>query len=80
MIDEVRQHLFARPFRPFAIVMSSGQRYQVPTAEHAALNPQGTQVVVWLDSGASQVLAGDHMNSVEQVFQPNPKQGRRKKK
>jgi hypothetical protein len=39
MIEDVRQHLAARPFEPFVIVTSSGHRYRVPSADHAGINP-----------------------------------------
>ncbi len=65
MIEEVRQRLLARPFEPFVIVTSSGQRYRVPTAEHAAINPKGNRVVVWFDDGSGVTLSGLHITAVE---------------
>lgn len=65
MIEDVRQHLLARPFEPFVIVTSSGHRYRVPTAEHAAINPKGSRVVVWFDDGSGVTLSGLHITAVE---------------
>ena len=65
MIAEVRQHLHAVPFRPFAIVMSSGQRYRVATPDHAGVSPAGTRIIVWLDDEGSITLSGLHMVAVE---------------
>lgn len=65
MIAEVRQRLLARPFEPFVIVTSSGQRYRVPTPEHAAINPKGSRVVVWFDDGSGVTLSGLHITAVE---------------
>jgi hypothetical protein len=59
------QHLEAAPFEPFTIVTSSGQRYSVPSADHASLNPRGTRVVVWFDDDASVTIAGLDVTAIE---------------
>ncbi len=51
MIAEIRQLLSARPFEPFLIVTSGGNRYRVASAEHAGIDPQRSRVVVWFDDG-----------------------------
>ena len=66
MIGDIRQHLEASPVEAFTIVTSSGRRYPVPSADHAGLNPQGCQVVVWFDDDASVTVAGLHVVAIEQ--------------
>ena len=73
MIGDVRQHLVARPFEPFVIVTSSGQRYRVPSSEHAALNPGGSRIVVWFDDGSSVTLSGLYIAAVEREAPASPK-------
>ena len=65
MIADVRQHLGARPFEPFVIVTSSGQRYRVPSSEHAGTNPRGSRAVVWFDDESGVTLSGFHIVAVE---------------
>ena len=64
MIADVRQHLEAVPFVPFYIVMSGGQRYHVPTPDHAGVGPRG-RMVVWFDDGSGVMLAGLHIVGLE---------------
>jgi len=61
MIAEVRQYLHASPFQPFVIVMSSGQRYPVASADHAGVSPTGGRVVVWFDDEGSVTVSGLHI-------------------
>lgn len=65
MIAEIRQHLQAAPFEPFAIVAGSGMRYRVPSADHAGTNPQGSRVVIWFDDESSVTVSGLHIAAVE---------------
>ncbi len=65
MIEDVRQHLIARPFEPFLIVTSSGQRYRVASADHADINPRGSRVVVWFDDDSSVTVSGLHIVAIE---------------
>jgi hypothetical protein len=65
MIVDVKHHLQSRPFEPFAIVTSAGQRYPVPSPEHAGIHPRGHRVLVWLDDGAGITISGLHIASVE---------------
>jgi hypothetical protein len=70
MIADVRHHLEARPFVPFAIVTSSGIRYRIPSADHAGINPQGTRTVVWFDDEGSVTVAGLHIVAIEKESSP----------
>jgi hypothetical protein len=65
MVQEIRRRLSVRPFEPFVIVSSGGQRYRVPTAEHAAIHPRGSRVVVWFDDGTSADISGLHIAALE---------------
>ena len=65
MIAGIRQLLNARPFEPFLIVTSGGNRYRVASAEHAGIDPQRSRVVVWFDDGSSVTIAGLHVSSIE---------------
>jgi hypothetical protein len=57
--------LRAGPFEPFAIITSSGHRYEVPTADHAQVSPKGSQVVIWFDNGGSLTLSMLHVVALE---------------
>ena len=65
MIADIRRLLAARPFEAFAILTSGGNRYAVPNGEHAAVDPQRSRVVVWLDDGSSVTIASLHITAVE---------------
>lgn len=65
MGSEIRQCLHAAPFEPFTILTSGGERYAVPTADHASANPPGNRVVVWFNDGSSVMLASLHIVSIE---------------
>ena len=65
MIGGIRRFLHSGPFEPFVIVTSSGNRYRIPSADHAAINPQGSQVVVWFDDESGVIISGLHIASVE---------------
>jgi len=71
MIEEVRHPLKAGPFDPFAIVTSSGHRYDVPSADHAGINPRGDRVVIWFDDGSSITLSALHITAVEKPAAKN---------
>ena len=65
MIADVRRHLEARPFEPFTIVLSSGDRYPVLTQDHASVGPSGTRMVVWFDDEGSITLSALHVVGIE---------------
>jgi hypothetical protein len=67
MIADVRHHLQAGPFEPFAIVTNSGHRYAVPSADHASINPPGNRIVIWFDNGGSVTLSALHITAVEKI-------------
>ena len=65
MIGDVRQFLDTGPFESFVIVTSSGNRYRVPSADHATINPQGSRVVIWLDDESGVIISGLQIAAVE---------------
>lgn len=65
MIADIWQLLNARPFEPFLIVTTGGNRYRVASAEHAGIDPQRSRVVVWFDDGSSVTVAGLHIDPIE---------------
>ena len=65
MIGDIRQFLHTGPFEPFVIVTSSGNRYRVPSADHATINPQGSRVVIWFDDESGVIISGWHIAAVE---------------
>ncbi len=65
MIANIRRFLEAGPFTPFLIVSSSGNRYRVATADHASINPQGSQIVVWFDDESSVIVSRLHIVALE---------------
>jgi hypothetical protein len=67
MIADVRHYLQAGPFEPFAIVTSSGHRYDIPSADHAGIHPHGSRVVIWFDDGGSVTLSALHIVAVEKL-------------
>jgi hypothetical protein len=56
MVADVRKHLEAVPFVPFAIRMADGREYRVPTVDHVYVPPGGARVVVSDDDGVTIVL------------------------
>lgn len=67
MIEDVRHHLDAGPFEPFAIVTRSGHRYGIPSPDHAGISPRGNRVVIWFDDGGSITLSALHITAVEKI-------------
>ena len=65
VIADIRQFLESGPFEPFVIVTSSGNRYRVPSTDHAAINPQGSRIVVWFDDESGVIISGLHIAAVE---------------
>jgi hypothetical protein len=73
VIGDVRQFLHTGPFEPFVIVTSSGNRYRVPSADHATINPQGSRVVIWFGDESGVIISGLHIAAVEREAPPKAK-------
>jgi len=71
MIEDVRHHLHAGLFEPFAIVTSGGHHYDVPSPDHAGINPRGNRIVIWFDDGGSVTLTALHITAVEKLASAN---------
>jgi hypothetical protein len=65
MIGIIQELLRARPFVPFYVLTNGGNRYRVESADHADINPRGTQIVIWFDNESGVTLAGLHIVGVE---------------
>lgn len=65
MIAEIRELLARRPFIPFHVLTSVGNRYRIATSDHADVSPRGTQVMIWFDDDGGVTLAGLHIIGVE---------------
>ena len=64
MMEQIRRLYSAEQFFPFTIVTSSGERFEVPTRDHLAFNPQKTYVLVFFDDGTHITLTGLHIVGV----------------
>jgi len=56
MVGDIRKHIEATPFVPFAVRMADGREYQIPTIDHVWLPPGGGRVAIADDEGAVVVL------------------------
>ena len=64
MIPRIKELLHSTPFAPFTVRTSDGREYTVPTADHAAVNPKGTYVVLFSDDDSHADVAGLHVAAV----------------
>jgi len=49
--DEIKTAVRASPFQPFVVRLVDGMRYDIPTADHASVSPNGRTLVVFRDDG-----------------------------
>ena len=66
MMPEIRQLLETRPFVPFYIHTSGGNRYRVATSDYAGFNPSGRRIVIWFDDQGSITLSELHIVAAEE--------------
>jgi hypothetical protein len=64
MIPRIKELLHSTPFVPFTIRTSDGREYIVPTADHAAINPKGSRVIVFSDDDSQAEVAALHVATV----------------
>jgi hypothetical protein len=64
MVPRIRELLHTAPFSPFSIRTSDGREYNVPTADHAAVNPRRTFVYVFGDDESTTRLSALHIAAV----------------
>ena len=49
--EAIKEKITAAPFRPFAIRLTDGRKYDVPSPDHASVSPSGRTMVVYTDGG-----------------------------
>ncbi len=54
----------ARPFVPFNIHTTAGERIPVPTLDHLHILPRVATVIIDADSGPYHILTPDHVSSI----------------
>jgi hypothetical protein len=64
MIPRIRELLRSTPFIPFMIRTSDGRECPVPTADHAAINPKGSRVIVFANDDSQAEVAALHVTTV----------------
>lgn len=65
MIADALRLLAVRPFQPFSVVTSAGQKYRVECPDHAHADPQRTRFTLYLDDGGSVLLPALHIAGIE---------------
>jgi hypothetical protein len=72
VIGDLRHLLDARPFERFSIV-TSGREYEVPSPDHAGVNPANSRIVIWFDDDSSVTLSALHISAIEKTpSKPGP--------
>jgi hypothetical protein len=73
---DLRRLLSARPFERFSVVTSSGKQYEVPSPDHAGVNPASSRIVIWFDDDSSVTLSALHIAAIEKTpSKPTPPAG-----
>lgn len=70
MVPRIRELLHAAPFDAFKVRTSDGREYFVPTADHAAVHPRGTYVLIFGDDESTAKISRLH---VAALFEGNGK-------
>jgi len=71
--DQFLGALKRQPFRPFAVVTASGERYDVPHPEHAMISRSGLTVAVFLPKEVTAII--DTAAITEIVAAPSRRKG-----
>ena len=64
MIGDIKKHLENVPFVPFAVRMTDGREYRVPTIDHIYFPPTGGRVVIADDDGYIIALPTLHISGL----------------
>ena len=64
MIQKIHALLQRSPFEPFSVLTSDGHEYLVHSADHAAVNPARTRVVIFTDQDEEYSLSALHIVSI----------------
>lgn len=76
MTGDLRRLLSARPFERFSVVTSSGKQYDVPSPDHAGINPANSRIVIWFDDDSSVALSALNIAAIEKIAsKPTPPAG-----
>ncbi len=70
VIAELNRRLAEVPFVPFTIVMSNGDRHEVPTADHLTITRLLRQVVLETDEPRIVDINPLHVASIERAGRP----------
>jgi len=62
--DEIRQMLYARPFKPFVVDVAEKRMLRVPHTDYALLNPQGTAMTIMDERGVFNHVSVAHITRV----------------
>jgi hypothetical protein len=68
--DQFLGALRRRPFRRFVILTGSGEKYEVPHPEQAAVSPTGRTVAVFLPKEETAIIDMDAITEI--VASPSP--------
>jgi hypothetical protein len=55
-LQKLRDHLRARPFRPFTIYLADGRELKVSHPDFVALAPSGREVSIFLENDEHQII------------------------
>ena len=64
MLQKIYTLLQRTPFEPFSVLTSDGHEYSVLSADHAAVNPGRTRVVIFTDQDEEYSLSALHIVSI----------------
>jgi hypothetical protein len=73
-LDQIKAVWKKVPFRPFALLTGSGERYPVNHPEALSHTPSGRTVSIWLDEYEQVVIDVESIN--EFIVGPSPKRRR----
>jgi hypothetical protein len=65
MLEQVRQLLRRKPFKPFRVVLKSGERHDIDDPDRIAL---GKSLIHWFPQGDKRVQLS--VNEIELVYEP----------
>jgi hypothetical protein len=70
VLAKIRELQRAAPFKPFAVVTSSGKSYDIPTADHLTVMGLTRRIVIEFDDYSSAEVNPLHVSSVELRSRP----------
>ena len=65
MIDNILQLIEARPFVPFTVVTSGGNRYPVLSPDHLSVSPRRGRITIYFDDDSAVWVTALHIASLE---------------